>query len=154
MNWPIGNVRIALRVLLLLSVVVEGVYLPWLGRAVVNQYPEYDWLFLPALVWSIAVVGCSQVLILIMLKLLSMTRNGRIFHVGVASWMGAMIAVTIIGCGLLVFGHVTLDGLTIYPPSVGLPIMALLAGGVLFVGYLVKRLWDMRERPVATQFAS
>ena len=139
------NRRVAIVSVLLLSFATQVVILTVLGSEVVAVFPEVEWLFTPTLLWSIAVICCIQAVLLILLRLLTLSDNGRIFHTGVTGWMLAMIVITLAGIGLLLFGHVVLSELKTYPPVVFIGIVLLVTSGAAFTLKLLKTLWQMRK---------
>lgn len=137
--------RVAIVSVLLLSFAMQVVILPVLGWQVVAVFPEVEWLFTPALIWAIAVICCIQAILLITMRLLTLSDNGRIFHTGVKGWMLAMIVITLADISLLLFGHVVLSELKTYPPLVFIGIVLLMASGAAFTLKLLKTLWQMRK---------
>lgn len=96
--------------------VVEIVLIPFIGCEIVNTFPETAPLFLPALIWSILVIGCAQAVLVIIWKLVSMAAKETIFTVGTVPLAHAIIAIFFLAFALLVTGFVIANVLTYTPP--------------------------------------
>ena len=137
--------KIAIVSTLLLTFATQVVILPVLGWQTIAVFPEVEWLFAPALAWSIVVICCIQAILLILLRLLTLADDHHIFHPAVTGWMLAMTAITVAGIGLLLFGHVVLNELGTYPPLVFITIWLLIVSGAIFALILGKAFWQIRK---------
>ena len=124
--------RVALVVLLLGSVLAQ-VLVPVYASAVGTRFPEVAYLVVPYSVAAILFIGCGQVTLLAVWRLLSLVGGGVIFTRRAMRWVdvitvcGAIATVLNVAVLIHMLGFVPGGGPTIYY------LAAFVAGGVTFV---------------------
>jgi hypothetical protein len=97
--------RLALLVLLLGSVLAQ-VLVPVYASQVATRFPEVAYLVVPYSVAAILFIGCGQVALLVVWRLLSLVDGGVIFTRGAVRWVDVIIAcaavATVLSAGVLV----------------------------------------------------
>ncbi len=111
-------VRVLLALLGLFSLLVESIFVPLIGQRIVSTFPETEPLFLPALIWSILVIGCGQAILMIVWKLVSLVAQKRVFSAAALPWVRAIIAISVGALALLIAAFVVANVLAYTPPLV------------------------------------
>lgn len=125
--------RVALVVLLLGSVLAQ-VLVPVYASEVGTRFPEVAYLVLPYSVAAILFIGCGQVALLAVWRLLSLVDGGVIFTLGALRWVDLITAcaavATVLSAGVLIH-------MLGFVPGGGGPMIyylaASVAGGLAFV---------------------
>lgn len=127
--------RALLAVLILFSILIEAYFVPQFGLEVVAVNPEAQPLFLPALIWSILLIGCGQAILVIIWRLISLVVQEQIFSRRAVRWVHAIIVITLVALALLIAMFVTLSILTFTSPLImyGLIGLALLCAAFALV---------------------
>jgi hypothetical protein len=129
--------RVALVVLLLGSVLAQ-VLVPVYASQVATTHPEVAYLVVPYSVAAILFVGCGQVALLVVWRLLSMIGGGVIFTRRALRWVDVIIAcgavATVLSVGVLIhmLGFVPGGGGPMY-----LYLVACVVAGLAFVLLMV-----------------
>ena len=129
--------RVALVVLLLGSVLAQ-VLVPVYASQVGTRFPEVAYLVVPYSVAAILFIGCGQVALLVVWRLLSLVNGGVIFTRRALRWVDVITAcgavATVLSVGVLVhlLGFVPGGG----GPTV-LYVVACVVGGLAFVLVMV-----------------
>lgn len=129
--------RVAL-VVLLLGTVLSQVLLPVFASEEGRIFPEIAYLVVPYSVAGILVIGCGQVALLVVWRLLSLVNGGVIFTRRALRWVDVITACAAVGmvlsAGVMIhlLGFVGVGG-----PGVVLGLAACLAGGLAFVLLMV-----------------
>jgi hypothetical protein len=129
--------RIAL-VILLLGTVLAQVLLPVFASEQGTFFPEVAYLVVPYSVAGILVIGCGQVALLVVWRLLSMVNGGVIFTRRALRWVDIITAcaavATVLSAGPMIqlLFFVGVGG-----PGVVLGLAACLAGGLAFMLLMV-----------------
>ena len=110
-------VWVLLALLGLFSLLIESIFVPLIGQDIVRAFPETEPLFLPALIWSIVVIGCGQAILVIVWKLVSLVVQKRIFSVAALPWVRAIIAISVGALVLLIAAFVVANVLGYTPPA-------------------------------------
>src|SRR5664280_1738362 len=144
--------RVAL-VVLLLGTVLAQVLLPVFGSEEATIFPEAAYLVVPYSVAGILAIGCGQVALLVVWRLLSMVDGGVIFTRRALRWVDVITAcaavATVLSAGVLIhmLGFVPGGG-----PMVYYYLAACVAGGLAFAllmvvmrGLLVSAIADRTE---------
>jgi hypothetical protein len=129
--------RVALVVLLLGSVLAQ-VLLPVFASEVGTRFPEVAYLVVPYSVAGILFIGCGQVALLVVWRLLSMVNGGAIFTRRAVRWVDVITAcgavATVLSAGVLIH-------MLGFVPGGGGPMVyylaACVAGGLAFVLLMV-----------------
>ena len=129
--------RVALLVLLLGSVLAQ-VLVPVYASQVGTTFPEVDYLVVPYSVAAILFIGCGQVALLVVWRLLSLVDGGVIFTRRAVRWVDVIIAcaavATVLNAGVLIH-------MLAFVPGGGGPMIfclaASIAGGLTFVLLMV-----------------
>jgi len=144
--------RVALVVLLLGSVLAQ-VLVPVYASEVGTRFPEVAYLVLPYSVAAILFIGCGQLALLAVWRLLSLVDGGVIFTLGALRWVDLITAcaavATVLSAGVLIH-------MLGFVPGGGGPMIyylaACVAGGLAFVllmvvmrGLLVSAIADRTE---------
>ena len=144
--------RVALVVLLLGSVLAQ-VLVPVYASEVGTRFPEVAYLVVPYSVAAILFIGCGQVALLVVWRLLSMVNGGAIFTRRAVRWVDVITAcaavATVLSAGVLIH-------MLGFVPGGGGPMIyylaACVAGGLAFVllmvvmrGLLVSAIADRTE---------
>lgn len=108
--------RMLLALLILFSILIEAYFVPQLGLEVVAANPEAQPLFIPALIWSILLIGCGQAILVIVWRLVSLVMREQIFSRRAVRWVRAIIVITFVALALIVAMFVTLSVLTFTAP--------------------------------------
>jgi hypothetical protein len=133
---PSRLLRVALLVLLLGSVLAQ-VLVPVYASEVGTRFPEVAYLVVPYSVAAILFIGCGQVALLVIWRLLSLVDGGVIFTRRAVRWVDVIVAcaavATILSTGVLIhmLGFVPGGGPMIYYPA------ACITGGLGFVLLMV-----------------
>jgi hypothetical protein len=144
--------RVALVVLLLGTVLAQAL-LPVFAYEEGTMFPELAYLVVPYSVAGILFIGCGQVALLVVWRLLSLIDGGVIFTRRALRWVDVITAcgavATVLSAGVLV--HL-LFVVGVGGPSVVLGLPACLAGGLAFVllmvvmrGLLISAIADRTE---------
>ena len=91
--------RVALVVLLLGSVLAQ-VLVPVYASQVGTRVPEVAYLVVPYSVAAILFIGCGQVALLVVWRLLSLVDGGVIFTRRAVRWVDAIVACTVVATAL------------------------------------------------------
>lgn len=110
-------------VVLLLGTVLGQVVVPVIAAHSVEAFPEVEYLFVPYVMAGILVIGCAQVALLVLWRLLSMIDRGVIFTRRALRWVDV---ITI--CGALA---------TVLNASVWIHLLAAHGGGPGIILWLV-----------------
>src|SRR5664279_4348852 len=129
--------RVALLVLLLGSVLAQ-VLLPVFASEVGTRFPEVAYLVVPYSVAAILFIGCGQVALLVVWRLLSLVSGGVIFTRRSVRWVDVITAcaavATVLSAGVLIH-------MLGFVPGGGGPMVyylaACVAGGLAFVLLMV-----------------
>ncbi len=129
--------RVALLVLLLGSVLAQ-VFVPVYASEVGTRFPEVAYLVVPYSVAAILFIGCGQVALLAVWRLLSLVDVGAIFTGGAVRWVDLILAcaavATVLTAGVLIH-------MLAFVPGGGGPMFyylaACIAGGLAFVLLMV-----------------
>ncbi len=125
--------RVALVVLLLGSVLAQ-VLVPVSASAVGTRFPEVAYLVVPYSVAAILFIGCGQVTLLAVWRLLSLVGGGVIFTRRAMRWVDV---ITVCGAMATVLNVAVLIHMLGFVPGGGGPtiyyLAAFIAGGVTFV---------------------
>ena len=129
--------RVALLVLLLVSVLVQVLVPVWASREG-TSFPEVAYLVVPYSVAAILFIGCGQVVLLAVWRLLSFIGDEVIFTRRAVRWVDVIIACAAVATALTATVLVHMLG---FLPGGGGPTVYLLAvtiaGGVTFVLFMV-----------------
>lgn len=129
--------RVALAVLLLGSVLVQ-VIVPTYASQVGTSFPEVAYLVVPYSVAAILFVGCGQVALLVVWRLLSMVSDGVIFTRRALRWVDVITACGAVGTVLSAGPMIHLLFVVgVGGPGVVLGLAACLVGGLAFVLLMV-----------------
>jgi hypothetical protein len=125
-SWTIGASKALIVILLVGAVLAQTWFLPTLAIQTAGQYPEVDYLRIPFMTIGIAVVGCAEVILICVWRLLSMVREDRIFSASAFKFVYAMIAALLVATALLagVFG-ILMFGAQVGGPGIVYPLFAL-----------------------------
>jgi Protein of unknown function (DUF2975) len=119
--------RVFLIVLLLGTVLVQ-IGLPLLASEEARIFPEVAYLVVPYSVAAIVFIGCGQVALLGVWRLLSMVNGGVIFTCGALRWVDVIracaVVATVLGAGVLIH-------MLIFVPGSGGPTIYFLAACVV-----------------------
>lgn len=129
--------RLALLGLLLGSLLAQ-VFVPVLATEVGTQFPEVGYLVVPYSAAAILFIGCGQVALLVIWRLLSLVDGGVIFTRRAVDWVdviiGCAMVATVLSAGVLVH-------MLGFVPGGGGPMIyylaASIAGGLAFVFLMV-----------------
>ena len=144
--------RVALVVLLLGSVLAQAL-LPVFASQVGTRFPEVAYLVIPYSIAAILFIGCGQVALLVVWRLLSMVNGGVIFTRRALRWVDVITACAVVATTLSAGVLIHMLG---FVPGGGGPTVYLLAGcvagGLAFVllmvvmrGLLVSAIADRTE---------
>ena len=129
--------RVILVVLLLGTVLVQ-VLLPVLASEEGKLFPEVAYLVVPYSLAGILFIGCGQVALLVVWRLLSMVNGGVIFTRRAVRWVDAIIACAVVATVLSAGVLIHMLG---FVPGGGGPMIyylaACVAGGLAFVLLMV-----------------
>jgi hypothetical protein len=129
--------RVALVVLLLGTVLVQ-VLLPVFASETGRRFPEVEYLVVPYSVAAILFIGCGQVALLVVWRLLSLVDSGVIFTLRALRWVDAIIASAVVATVLSAGVWIHMIG---FVPGSGGPMLyylaACVAGGLAFVLLMV-----------------
>jgi hypothetical protein len=125
--------RVAL-VVLLLGTVFAQVLVPVYASQVATTHPEVSYLVVPYSVAAILFIGCGQVALLVVWRLLSLVDRGVIFTRRALRWVDVIIACAVVATVLSVGVLIHMLG---FVPGGGGPtiyfMLACIAGGLAFV---------------------
>ena len=129
--------RVALLVLLLGSVLAQ-ILVPVYASQVGARFPKVDYLVVPYSVAAILFIGCGQVALLVIWRLLSLVDGGVIFTRRAVRWVDVIVACA---AGATVLSTVVLIHMLGFVPGGGGPMIYYLAGciagGLAFVLLMV-----------------
>ena len=129
--------RVAL-VVLLLGTVLAQVLVPVYASQVGTTFPEVAYLVVPYSVAAILFIGCGQVALLVVWRLLSLVDGGIIFTRRALRWVDVIIACAVVATVLCVGVLIHMLG---FVPGGGGPMIyylaACIAGGLAFVLLMV-----------------
>ena len=129
--------RVAL-VILLLGFVLAQVLVPVYASQVAMTHPEVEYLVVPYSVAAILFIGCGQVALLVVWRLLSLVDGGVIFTRRAVRWVDVITACAVVATALSVGVLVHMLGLV---PGGGGPMIyymaACIACGLAFVLLMV-----------------
>ncbi|WP_131105177.1 DUF2975 domain-containing protein [Ornithinimicrobium sufpigmenti] len=133
-----------LRVLLGVAVVVilllQAVFLPWLSGEMARDLPAEAHLRWPILTLAVLGLVCVQAVIVCTIRLLGFVRDGRVFTPGALRWVDGIIGAFAAG-GLVCLVTITYQSMTIAGPPLW---MLALWAGVLAGAGLALLVWVMR----------
>lgn len=137
--------RVMLAGALLLILVVQTVYLPWLSGDVARQLPAEAHMRWPILTLAILGLLCVQVVIVCTARLLTFTRTDRVFSADALRWVngiiGGFLGGSVVCLATLVYQSFTVAG----PPLWSLLLVCgILAGIGLALLMVVMRLLLVR----------
>src|SRR3990170_8218086 len=118
--------RVAL-VVLLLGTVLAQVLVPVYASEVGTRFPEVAYLVIPYSVAGILVIGCGQVALLVVWRLLSLVDGGVIFTRRAVRWVDVITACAAVATVLSVGVLIHMLG---FVPGGGGPMIYYLAAGV------------------------
>jgi hypothetical protein len=129
--------RVAL-VVLLLGTVLAQVLVPAIASTTGTAFPEVEYLVVPYSVAAILFIGCGQVALLVVWRLLSLVDSGVIFTRRALRWVDVIIAcaavATVLSAGVMIH-------MLGFVPGGGGPMFwylaACIAGGLAFVLLMV-----------------
>jgi hypothetical protein len=129
--------RVAL-VVLLLGTVLAQVLVPAIASTTGTTFPEVEYLVVPYSVAAILFIGCGQVALLVVWRLLSLVDSGVIFTRRALRWVDVIIAcaavATVLSAGVMIH-------MLGFVPGGGGPMIwylaACIAGGLAFVLLMV-----------------
>ncbi len=129
--------RVALLVLLLGSVLAQ-ILVPVYASQVGARFPEVDYLVVPYSVAAIVFIGCGQVALLVIWRLLSLVDGGVIFTRRAVRWVDVIVACATIATVLSIVVLIHVLG---FVPGGGGPLVyylaACIAAGTAFVLLMV-----------------
>ncbi len=106
--------RILLLGTLLVIVVLQVIGLPWLSGIMAQDLPAEAHMRWPVLVLAIIGLGCVQVGIVCVLRLLGFTRRGEVFSRAALRWVdgiiGAFLAASLVCLATIVYQSFTIGG--------------------------------------------
>lgn len=124
--------RVAIAVLLLGSVLVQ-LLVPAFGSGLGRTYPEFAYLVVPYAAAGILAIGCVQVALFVVWRLLSMVRGGVIFTRPALRWVNVITSCAAIATILVALPLIHV----LFFVGIGGPLVlwlaASLAGGLSFV---------------------
>jgi len=118
--------RVALAVLLLGSVLAQ-VFVPLYASEVGTRFPEVAYLVVPYSVAAILFIGCGQVALLVVWRLLSLVTGGVIFTRRALRWVDV---ITVCGAVATVLSAGVLIHMLVFVPGGGGPAIYYLAAGL------------------------
>jgi hypothetical protein len=124
-SWTINASKTLVAGLLIGAVLAQTWFLPTLAIQTAGQYPEVDSLRIPFMLVGIAIVGCAEVILVCVWRLLSMVHHDRIFSVAAFKFVTAMIVALLVATVLLASVWVTLMfGVQLGGPGIVYPLFA------------------------------
>lgn len=112
----IWSIRVLLALLGLFSIAIESYFVPQYGQSILSTSPEAAPLFVPALIWSILLIGCGQAILVIVWRLVSLAGQDRVFSSAALPWVRAMIAIPVGALTLLITAFIVANVLEYTPP--------------------------------------
>ena len=129
--------RVAL-IVLLLGTVLAQVLVPVVASQVGTSFPEVVYLVVPYSVAAILFIGCGQVALLVVWRLLSLVDDGVIFTRRALRWVDVIVACAAVATALSAGVWIHMIG---FVPGSGGPMFyylaACVAGGLAFVLLMV-----------------
>ncbi|MDY0827775.1 DUF2975 domain-containing protein [Microbacterium sp. BG28] len=125
-------IRLFLALLLVFSLLIEAYFVPVLGLEVIQANPEARDMFVPALLWSVLFIGCAQVALVVVWRLVSLIEQERIFSTSALSWVRALIATALVALGLVVLAFIVLTVKEYTPPLI---MYGLIGTGLLLAAF-------------------
>ncbi len=119
--------RVLLSGSLLFILFLQLIGLPWLSGVMAEDLPEEAYMRWPMLTLAIMGLGCVQVGIVCIVRLLGYTRRGEVFSLRARRWVDGFIAASL-GASLVCLATIGYQALTVAGPPVW---MLLLLFGVL-----------------------
>jgi len=130
--FAVRGLRVVLAVLLLISVLVQ-VALPGWASAFATSSPEVTHLVVPYSLAAILFIGCGEVVLLAVWRLLSFVRSGAIFSARAVGWVDLIIGSAVVAIALTVTVVVSMIGMIPGGPGPTIYLLAaVVAAGVAF----------------------
>ncbi|MGM0386169.1 MAG: DUF2975 domain-containing protein [Actinomycetota bacterium] len=136
----VNVLRLLLIGAVLVIVVVQAVFLPWLSGVMARNLPGEAYMRWPILTLAILGLLCVQVAIVCTLRLLRFTQDGRVFTSTAFRWVDGLIA-SFIGASVVCLATIIYQSQTVAGPPLW---MLALAGGVMTGVALALLTWTMR----------
>lgn len=136
----INLLRALLSVAVVVVLLLQTVFLPWLSGEMAQDLPAEAHMRWPILTLAILGLLCVQVVIVCTIRLLGFVRDGRVFTSGALGWVDGIIGAFAAG-GLVCLATITYQSMTIGGPPLW---MLALWGGVLAGAGLALLVWVMR----------
>lgn len=115
---------------LLLILLLQVVYLPWLSGVMAQDLPDEAYMRWPILTLSILGLVCVQLGIFCTLRLLRFVRRGEVFSAGALRWVdgiiGAFLAASAVCLATIIYQSFTVAG----PPAWSLLLLLGVATGI------------------------
>jgi hypothetical protein len=132
-TFAIRGLRVALAVLVLISVLVQ-VAIPGWASAFATRVPEVTHLVGPYSLAAILFIGCGEVVLLAVWRLLSFVRSGAIFSARAVRWVDLIIGSAVVATLLTVMVVATMIGMIPGGPGPTVYMLAaVVVGGVAFI---------------------
>lgn len=137
----IDVLRVLLVVALVLIALVQVALLPWLSGVVAGELPDEAFMRWPMLGLAVLGLVCVEIAIISTLRLLGLTRQGRVFSTAAFRWVDAIIW-AFVGAAAVCLATILYQSMTVNGPFLWI---VALWGGVLAGAGMALLLWTMRS---------
>lgn len=124
------GVKVAIVSLLLATLVGQVLIVPLFASEAARNFPEFAWLRAPGIAGCALLIGCVQVVLVSIWKLLSMVASDRIFSVEAFRWVDVIIGALAAFSILILCAGLLLTASGAGPGPLAAPLVVSLVAGI------------------------